>query len=162
MTGAELNDTSIVSDVVEIDAPAEHVWSVIVDFPSYQAWNPYTFRVDTVLELGAEVLLHLPSPDKPGESFTTLEHMRVIDAPHHLQYDTGTSIPGMLAVRDQWVRDLGEGRCSYQTTDVFMGDIAQMAFDLQGAWVTKGFNATAHALKARAEALWEAVNPEGR
>ena len=152
--GAELNATSIVSEVVEIDASAEHVWSIIVDFPSYHLWNPYTFRVDTALELGADVLLHLPSPDKPGESFTTLEHLRVIDAPHHLQYDTGDSFPGMLAVRDQWVRDLGVGRCSYQTTDVFTGDFAQAAYDLQGAWVTEGFNATAYALKVQAETLW--------
>ena len=33
--------------------------------------------------------LYGPDPAKPGQSFTTLEHMRVIDAPHHLQYDTG-------------------------------------------------------------------------
>lgn len=152
--GAVLNATSIVSDVVEIDAPPELVWSIMVDFPRYADWNPYTFRVDTELSLGAEVLLHLPSPDKPGESFTTLEHMRVIAPPHHLQYDTGSSFTGMLAVRDQWVKDLGNGRSSYQTTDVFTGEFAQIAFDLQSSWVTDGFNATAYALKAHAERLW--------
>jgi hypothetical protein len=52
------------------------------------------------------------------------------------------------------VEDLGDGRSSYRTTDVFTGDIAQVVFDLQGEWVTAGFNATAHALKARAEQLW--------
>jgi hypothetical protein len=31
-----------------------------------------------------------------------------------------------------------------------------VVYDLQGAWVTAGFNATAHALKARAEQLWAA------
>jgi hypothetical protein len=152
--GAVINDTTIISDVVEIEVPADFVWSIIVDFERYPDWNPYTFRVDTVLELGADVLLHLPSPDKPGETFTTLEHMMVIDPPHHLQYNTGDSFPGMLAVRDQWVLSLSPSRCSYQTTDVFTGDFAQVAYDLQAEWVTAGFNATAHALKDRAEKLW--------
>jgi uncharacterized protein YndB with AHSA1/START domain len=152
--GAVLNDTTIVSDTVEIDAPQELVWSVIVDFERYGEWNPYTFRVDAVLELGAEVLLHLPDPSKPGESFTTLEHMRVIDAPHHLQYDTGSSFAPMLAIRDQWVEDLGNGRSSYRTTDVFQGPGADAVFAMQQEWVTAGFNVTAYALKDRAEKLW--------
>ena len=59
----------------------------------------------------------------------------------------------MLAVRDQWVRDLGAGRSSYATTDAFSGDIAQVVYDLQADWVQAGFDAVAHAVKARAELL---------
>lgn len=156
MTGAALNDTTIASVVVEIDAPAEHVWSVVTDFARYGEWNPYTVQVDTTGLVGDDVVLHLPDPAKPGERFTTVEHIRVVDPPHHLQYDTGTSFEGMLAVRDQWVTDLGDGRCSYSTTDVFSGEIAQVVYDLQAEWVKAGFDATARALKARAEQLWAA------
>lgn len=152
--GATLNDTTIVSDVVEIDAPQEFVWSIVVDFGRYGEWNPYTFRVDSVLELGADVLLHLPDPAKPGETFTTLEHLRVIDAPRHLQYDTGDSFAPMLATRDQWVDDLGGGRSSYRTTDVFEGPGADVVYAMQKDWVTEGFNATAYALKEYAEKRW--------
>ena len=154
MTGATLNDTTIVSEVVEIDAPQDFVWSIVVDFERYGEWNPYTFRVDATLELGSDVLLHLPDPFKPGESFTTLEHMRVIEPPHHLQYDTGDTFAPMLATRDQWVQDLGGGRCAYRTTDVFEGPGADAVFAMQKDWVTDGFNATAQALKAYAEKRW--------
>lgn len=146
----------IESVTVEVDAPQQVVWDVLVDYDRYPEWNPYTVRVDTTLEVGADVLLHLPHPDKPGETMTTLEHMRVIDAPHHLQYDTGDSLQGIFAVRDQWVEDLGDGRSSYRTTDVFTGEHAKLAHDLQGAWVKQGFDAVAHAIKARAEAVWAA------
>jgi hypothetical protein len=152
--GAVLNATTIVSDTVEIDAPQDLVWSIVVDFERYPEWNPFTVKVEAVLELGSDVLLHLPDPAKPGESFTTLEHMRVIDAPHHLQYDTGDSFAPMLAIRDQWVEDLGDGRSSYRTTDVFQGPGADVVFAMQHEWVTAGFNATAYALKERAERLW--------
>ena len=154
MTGAVLNETTIVSDTVEIDAPQELVWSIVVAFERYPEWNPYTFKVEAVLKLGSEVILHLPDPAKPGKSFTTLEHMRVIEAPHHLQYDTGESFAPMLAIRDQWVEDLGNGRSSYRTTDVFQGPGADVIFEMQQEWVTAGFNATAYALKDYAEKLW--------
>ena len=156
MTGAVLNDTTIVSDRVEIEAPADFVWSVVVDFDRYTEWNPFTVQVDTVLELGAPVVLHLPDPSKPGETFETHEQISGIEPPHHLQYNTGDRIPGIHAIRDQWVEDLGNGRCAYRTTDVFEGEHAKPIFDMQADWVTNGFNTTAHALKARAEQLWAA------
>ncbi|MGB8652600.1 MAG: SRPBCC domain-containing protein [Mycobacteriales bacterium] len=151
-----LNDTTVVSETVEIDAPQELVWQVLTDYARYPEWNPYTVKVETTLEVGARVVLHLPDPAKPGETFQTVEWMSVVDAPHHLQYHTATEMPGIHAVRDQWVEDLGAGRSSYRTTDVFTGEIAAMVFELQGAWVKQGFDATAHALKARAEALHRA------
>jgi len=153
MTGATLNDTTIVSETVEIDAPQELVWSVLTDYEKYPEWNPYTVRVETTLELGTPIVLYLPDPMKPGEIFRNVEWLSIIDAPHHLQYNTGTEIPGIHAIRDQWVEDLGDGRSSYRTTDVFAGDIAQLVFDMQGEWVRNGFNAVAHTLKARAEQL---------
>ncbi|MCW2600189.1 MAG: hypothetical protein JWM02_2018 [Frankiales bacterium] len=152
--GATLNDTTITSETVDIDAPQHFVWSVLTDYARYPDWNPYTVRVEATLELGGRVELHLPDPNNPGQTFKTVEWMSVIDPPHHLQYNTGTELPGIHAVRDQWVEDLGGGRSSYRTTDVFTGDIAKLVFDLQGEWVTQGFNATAHALKAHAEQLW--------
>ena len=153
MTGATLNDTTIVSETVEIDAPQELVWSVLTDYEKYPEWNPYTVRVETTLELGTPIVLYLPDPMKPGEIFRNVEWLSIIDAPHHLQYNTGTEIPGIHAIRDQWIEDLGDGRSSYRTTDVFAGDIAQLVFDMQGEWVRNGFNAVAHTLKARAEQL---------
>jgi uncharacterized protein YndB with AHSA1/START domain len=146
----------IASVTVEIEAPQEFVWEVLTDYARYPEWNPYTVRVDTRLELGADVVLHLPDPAKPGATFTTTEVMRVIDTPHHLQYDTADNLPGIFAVRDQWVTDLGAGRSSYRTNDVFSGEHAQVAYDLQGQWVKDGFDAVAYALKARVEELWRA------
>ena len=154
--GAVPNDTTIVSETVEIDAPQAFVWSVLTDYASYPEWNPYTVKVETTLELDTPIVLYLPDPAKPGELFRNVEWLSVIDAPRHLQYNTRTEIPGIFAVRDQWVEDLGDGRSSYRTTDVFAGEFAQLAYDLQGLWVTDGFNAVAHGLKARAETLWNA------
>ena len=153
MTSPDHPSYEIASVVVEIEAPQELVWDVLVDFARYGEWNPFTVRVDTSLEVGADVVLYLPHPDQPGELLVTTEHMRIINAPNHLQYDTGDSSPKMFAVRDQWVTDLGGGRSSYRTTDVFSGPWARKAHEVQGAWVKQGFDTVAHALKQRAEQL---------
>jgi hypothetical protein len=148
-----MTDTTCRGEIVEIEAPAALVWQVLIDFPRYGEWNPFTVRVDTTGEVGTSAVLHLPDPAKPGETFTVTEWIRVVAEPHHLQYDTAEEMPGIFAVRDQWVDDLGEGRSRYRTTDAFQGEIAQMVFDMQGQWVSEGLTATAHAIKARAEAL---------
>jgi len=153
MSRATLNDTTIVGETVEIDAPRELVWAVLTDYEKYPEWNPYTVKVETTLELGTPIVLYLPDPAKPGETFRNVEWLSVIDAPHHLQYNTGTEIPGIHAIRDQWVEDLGDGRSAYRTTDVFTGEIAQLVFDTQGEWVRNGFNAVARTLKARVEQI---------
>ena len=143
----------IESVTVEIEVPQQLVWDVLTDYARYAEWNPYTVRVDTTLEIGSVIDLHLPDPAKPGTTFVNREYIRVVDAPHYLRYDTAEEIPGMHAVREQWVTDLGGGRSSYRTTDLFSGEIAAYVYEQQGDWVKAGFDSVCVALKARAESL---------
>lgn len=147
----------IVSSVeVEIAAPAAFVWDVLIDYPSYPQWNPYTVQVATTLALGDPIDLTLPSPDGSDGTFVNREYIRIVDPPRHLRYDTGTQMPGIFAVRDQWITVRGPGSCAYQTTDAISGKYADTVMETTGAWVQAGFDAVAHALKARSEELWAA------
>jgi uncharacterized protein YndB with AHSA1/START domain len=139
---------STVSSVeVEIDAPAAFVWDVLVDYARYPEWNPFTVRVATTLEVGGPVILTLAS------GLVSREYVRVVDPPNHLRYDTGDELPGVFAVRDQWITERGPERCAYHTTDTFSGKYATRVLEATGAWVKDGFDAVARALKARAELL---------
>lgn len=42
-------------DVVEVDAPAEVVWSVLTDFDRYGEWNPFISRCRADLTVGAPI-----------------------------------------------------------------------------------------------------------
>ena len=143
----------IESVTVEIDAPQQVVWDVLVDYARYPEWNPFTVRVETTLEIDGVIDLYLPNPGKPGETFLNREYVRVVEAPRYLRYDTAQEIPGMHAVREQWVEDLGDGRSSYRTTDLFSGEIAEAVHGMQHEWVKAGFDSVCAALKQRAEAL---------
>jgi uncharacterized protein YndB with AHSA1/START domain len=148
--------TTISSVRVEIAAPAAFVWDVLVDYPNYPQWNPYTIRVETTLAVGDPIDLTLPSPDGSGGTFVNREFIRVVDPPHHLRYDTGDAIPGIFAARDQWIEELGPDRCAYWTTDAFSGKHAALVLEQNGAWVKAGFDSVAKGLKKRAEELWSA------
>lgn len=153
MTGVT---THVVTSVtVEIDAPAAFVWGVLVDYERYPEWNPYTVAATTTLEIGSPIDLTLPPYDGSDEPFRTREFIRVVEPPHHLCYDSGDEIQGVVGVRDQWITDLGPERCSYHTTDAMTGEYADLAMELTGDWIKAGFDSVAHALKTRAEALYD-------
>ena len=150
-----MSDPHVIESVtVRIGAPTEFVWNVLVDYPRYPEWNPYTVKVVTTLAVGDPIDLTLPSPDGSSGTFVNREHLRVVEPPRHLRYDTGDELPGIFAVRDQWIEPLGAALCSYRTTDAFSGQYAGKVIEVSGPWVKAGFDAVAHALKARAEQLW--------
>jgi uncharacterized protein YndB with AHSA1/START domain len=146
--------THVVTSVtVEIAAPAEFVWAVLVDYEKYPEWNPYTVEVSTTLEIGTAIDLTLPARDGSNTTFLNREYIRVVDPPHHLRYDTADEIPGVFGVRDQWITALGPDRCTYYTTDTLSGKYADIVMEKTGDWIKAGFDSVAHALKARAESL---------
>jgi uncharacterized protein YndB with AHSA1/START domain len=146
--------THVVTSVtVEIEAPAAFVWDVLVDYPSYPEWNPYTIAVETSLELGDRIDLTLPNPDGSDDTILNREFIRVVDPPHHLRYDTGEEYPGLLGMRDQYITELGSDRCTYYTTDQLSGELADLVMELNGDWIKAGFDSVANALKTRAEQL---------
>ena len=140
----------VASDPVEIDAPAERVWNILVDFERYGEWNPFTTRVDATLEIGAPVMLHVrlgPLQRKQPERIETVE------PPHLLTWGTTMGHPVLLsALREQRLEALSETRCRYRTTDATSGLLTPFVAALFGRLIRQGFNDMAAALKARAEA----------
>jgi uncharacterized protein YndB with AHSA1/START domain len=143
----------VTSVTVEIAAPAEFVWDVLTDYPNYPQWNPYTVAVSTTLTIGDAIDLTLPAVDGTSGTFINREYVRIVDPPRHLQYDTAEEMPGIFAIRDQWIDALGPRSCTYHTTDTISGKYADKVMEMTGAWIKSGFDAVAHALKARVESL---------
>ena len=143
----------IESVAVEIDAPAAFVWDVLLDYPHYPQWNPYTLAVATTLAVGSPIDLTLPRPDGSEGTWVSREYIRVVEPPRLLRYDTGDTFPGLLGVRDQLITPLGARRCGYRTFETFTGKYADAVFAAQGEYVKKGFDSVAHALVDRVALL---------
>lgn len=139
----------IESDAVEIEAPIERVWEVLVDFGRYGEWNPFTTRVDTDSAVGSPADLHVTlGPLRVKQR----ERIEVVDPPHLLAWSTKTGHRLLLSARrEQRLEVLGEGSCRYVTTDTFRGPLTPLVVLLFGRLVRGGFNSMALALKERAE-----------
>ena len=142
---------------VEIAAPAEWVWSVLVDLASYPQWNPYTVKVESSLHLGEPVNLFLPNPARPGELLHVVEHLADFDPPRLLAWEMHSSVDNPDAARrEQIIESTGPASCRYHTTDQFLGPTADQVMQMHGPWVKQGFDAVALAVKVQAEALFAA------
>lgn len=159
-------DIIAASDPIEIDAPAAVVWEILTDMPRYGEWNPFCVRAESTLEMGAPVKMSLVDYANPGRLVPNTEYVCAFEPGRLLSwempYDAAWPYP---ARRDQIITPLGDDRCRYRSTDAFTGDNGIHVMRFAGAWVTRAFNDTAKALKARAEAFHaarsSAEQPEG-
>ncbi len=149
-----VQNTLVTSVTVDIDAPAELVWDVLVDLERYGQWNPFTVKVESTLRMGEAVNLFLPDPVNPGQLVHVVEYLATCERPRQLSWEMyATADNPDAARRDQYIEATGAASCRYHTTDLFLGPTAQTVMEQHGPWVKQGFDAVAHSLKARAEAL---------
>ena len=145
---------TIYSRTVTINAPRQWVWDILLDLPLYSAWNPFTYRVDSSLQIGAPVDLYVRFARR-GE-VVQKEQVRIVQQPERLAWGMKLGADFLLcAQRDQVLVALDDKRCTYQTWDAFSGLLTPLVLGLFGADIESGFNAAADALKQRAETLWQ-------
>lgn len=148
-----LNHT-LYSDIVDIQAPREWVWSILVDTTRYGEWNPFTHRVDTTLQVGDSIDLHVRMPIR-GDRLQ-VETVTAVDRPERLAWGMKMGCNLLLkAERTQQLTAIGPNRCRYQTWDAFSGLLTPLVIRLFGTDILNGFNGVAYALQKRAEETWK-------
>jgi hypothetical protein len=146
---------------VEIDAPLETVWAVMMDIERYGEWNPFCFRADCPVppKPGDPIRLHVRWAN--GKTTTSPERISQVVAPYD---DDGTTrallayvyegFPAKIGlVRGTRLQNLSQapgGPTRYDTVELFSGPL--VAFAGPGR-VAEGFRRHADALKVRAESL---------
>ena len=144
----------VVSQSVVIDAPAEKVWDVLVDFGGYGEWNPFCVAAEGTLALGEPLKMTLKNYLEPGSFFENTELFCAIDAPHLLSWEAPWVDEWPYpARRDQIVESLSDRQCKYYSTDAFLGPYGIHVMRFAGPWVKRAFDETAFALKAHVEAM---------
>jgi hypothetical protein len=135
---------------VEIDAPAARVWEILVDLPSYGAWNTFCPVVESTLTVGGPVVLHVHLGKR---RVVQRETVRAVDA-EGLRLCWGATIgPPFVFHGDRWqeLTALGPDRCRYHTHERFTGLLSPLVGALFGRAVQEGFSTMAADLKRRAE-----------
>ena len=138
---------------VDIAAPLEVVWRIMLDAASYGSWNPFVVRVETPEPptVGNPIVLHVVwengSRTRSPERITAV---RLEDDSALLSY-VYEGLPSKLGlvrgVRHQRLTRTAGG-CRYDTVEEFSGPLVFLAGPGR---VQRGFERHAAALKARAE-----------
>lgn len=146
---------------VEIDAPLETVWAVMMDIERYGEWNPFCFRADCPVppKAGDPITLHVRWAN--GKTTTSPERITQVVPP----YDESGTTRALLAydyegfpsrigfVKGRRLQQLSQtsgGPTVYDTVELFSGPLVPLAGPRR---VREGFQRHADALKLRAESL---------
>lgn len=150
---------AILSDCVSINAPREYVWDILCDLHQYPDWNPFSYKVESTLNVGDPIDLYVKM-EKRGLR-QQRETVCIVNKPVQLSWNMKLGAASILqAQRDQWLTATGEQQCTYQTSDTFSGLLTPVVLALFESDIKTGFNAVAYALKQRTEMLWQ--NKEGK
>lgn len=143
---------TIIESAIDIDAPPERVWSILVDLASYAEWNPFTPRIDASLRPGEPVVLHVAM--KPGKKLLVQKESCTVNDPARHELGWGMTMGPAFVLRAQRIQrltPLPSGGTRYWTGDSFAGVLTPLVMALYRSDIQRGFDAVARALKQRAE-----------
>lgn len=149
------------SATIEIDAPLEVVWQVMLDTGQYAAWNPFIQRAETATPpaVGNPIVLHVRWAN--GRTTRSPERISALEPPVTVGDVTTARMsyvfegwPARLGlvrgVRHQRLTQVSGRRTTYATVEEFSGPLVKLAGP---ARVADCFRRHADALKLRAESL---------
>jgi len=113
----------VVSETVDINAPASLVWKILLDMPKYGDWNPFCVECESTLEMGAAVKMKLKSyVNCEPEFFENTEYVCAFEPEKQISW----ALPHYdawpyPARRDQYIEATSAQTCKYYSTDEFRG-----------------------------------------
>ena len=139
----------IIETFIDIDAPLDRVWAVLVDFDRYSEWNPLTVRVQGEARVDEVVTL---SVHLAGQKMTRKHVISRADG-EALCWTIRTRQPWLMrGERCQTLTDLGDGRCRYANREAVHGLVSGIVALGFGRSVRSALEATGRALKIHVEA----------
>lgn len=151
-----INDNTVFSDEVTINAPVELVWQILIDFENYGSWNTFCPSVkNAALELGEAVDMMVDLGGGPGQQ---VEYICRIEPLECIAWAMENKPDDPVhAVRSQQLKRIDDTSCTYVTFDEFSGPEMRAMMDNFATVVEAGFNRCAYDLKAYAEHQYSAT-----
>lgn len=139
-------DTSI-----DIDAPPERVWSILMDFETYPSWNPFITSIEGDQRVGGKLKAQLSPPD--GKAMTFKPAVQVFEEGTELTWLGRVLLPGIFDGRHTFRVEARDGGSTFIQREQFTGIISGLLMRFIGEDTEKGFHLMNQALKERAESV---------
>ncbi|MEW9517755.1 SRPBCC family protein [Streptomyces tubercidicus] len=140
-----------IETAVDIDAPLDKVWDVIVDFDRYGEWNPFILEARGKAEAGQKLWLRMQRPAKADEEVHT-PTVTVVEKDRHLQWSGIIRHAMVFRARHEFLLEERESGVRLRQREDFGGLTMPLAGGM--VWrIEEGFLLMNAALKVRAESL---------
>lgn len=142
-------DSVVYRDSAVIEARPGQVWDVLVDFPRYEAWNPWIVRAEGEARPGATVHVDVML----GEQRTKAEHTVLVVQPERrfCWKDAGWNAWFVYGQRCRTLTPQPDGSVLFEVELLLDGPLSGVADHFQGEAMRTGMAAETAALKQRAE-----------
>src|SRR5579872_6494461 len=138
-------------ETVDIEAPAELVWEVIVDFARYAEWNPFVLECRSSLKVGDPIDLRVQLMSRPQwQRETIFEHVPGRIVRYGIR---GNALGALASSRSNEVTAVDARHSQYHMHFELTGWLAPLVRVLLGRRMLKGFHGMTAGIKTRAEAL---------
>ncbi len=139
---------------IDIDAPVEKVWNIIIDLERYSEWNTFTPRMGAKqIVVGEEFLLDCQMTEK--QLLRDEKEVFLAYEPERYRVCWGTSRtkgrPGIKSYRWQICEPANEKRTHFINYEEFHGILAPLVNLLYGKKLQRAFIGYCQDLKKRAE-----------
>ena len=155
MTGALItgaNTKRSINTGILIDASADEVWNVLVDFEKYPTWSPFIKSVSGSPVKGGSLNVSIQLDRQ--EAMTFSPSVIVSKPGHELRWISRVGVPfvfdGEMFFK---IDEVAPGKVHFKLGEHFTGFLLHFKWEDMKASTRAGFEATNEALKARVEAL---------
>lgn len=142
--------TREITTQIEIDAPAQDVWDILVDFDRHPEWNPFLEVISGEATEGSRLALTVRPPGRGATSFEPT--VLAAQAPRELRWLGRVGLPRIFDGEHRFVLEpLDAGRTRLLHAETFRGVLVPLLWRSLEASTREGFEQMNRALKARAE-----------
>jgi hypothetical protein len=140
----------MIETAIDIQASAPRVWSILTDFPSYPAWNPFITAADGEPRPGARLKITIAPPERRPMTFHPVVLVAVQE--RELRWLGRVFIPGLFDGEHVFLLEQQAEVCRFHHAERFSGVLLPLFGKGLLEATRQGFEAMNAALKARAEA----------
>lgn len=134
---------------IEVDAPPERVWQVLMDFDAYPKWNPFIRSIEGAAAIGSRLKVRIEPPGGRGMTFRPT--VRAVEPARELRWLGRLLVPGLFDGEHQLaIEPLEGGRTRFVQSERFSGLLVGLLTSALSA-TERGFAQMNEALKRRAE-----------
>jgi hypothetical protein len=148
-TAGEANVKSLDTSI-DIEAPPERVWTILMDFEAYPAWNPFITSIEGERRVGGKLSAQLSPPG--GKPMTFKPTVQVFEEGTELTWLGRLFMPGIFDGRHTLRVEPRAGGSRFIHREQFTGITSGLLMRFIGEDTGRSFHLMNEALKERAEA----------